>query len=94
MRGKFRNSLSAPAPFVPNEPTAVNFRLNDVAHSFRTGHKLRIQVQSTWFSLVDRNPQTFVNISEAKESDFQKATQRVYHTKERPSHLEILELPH
>ena len=60
MRGKFRNSLSAPEPFVPNEPTPVNFRLNDVAHTFRTGHKIMVQVQSTWFPLVDRNPQKFV----------------------------------
>ena len=93
MRGRFRNSLAAPEPFVPNQPTPVNFRLNDVAHTFRAGHKVMIQIQSTWFPLVDRNPQTFVKINTAKESDFQKATQKVYHTKEMPSHLEVLELP-
>jgi putative CocE/NonD family hydrolase len=92
MRGKFRNSLSAPEPFVPNQPTAVNFQLNDVAHAFRPGHKMMIQVQSSWFPLVDRNPQTFVDINNAQESDFQKAAQRVYHSKELPSHLKILEL--
>ena len=70
----------------------MNFRLNDVCHTFRTGHKLMIQVQSTWFPLVDRNPQNFVDISDAKESDFQKATQRVYRSPRRPSHLELLEL--
>src|SRR5262249_31985143 len=59
MRGKFRNSLSAPEAFVPNHPTPVNFRLNDIAHTFRTGHRLMVQIQSTWFPLVDRNPQTF-----------------------------------
>ena len=52
-----------------------------------------VQVQSTWFPLVDRNPQTFVDIYQAKESDFQKATQRVFHTGDLPSHLEVLELP-
>ena len=93
MRGKFRNSLAAPEPFVPNQATPVNFRLNDVCHTFRAGHKVMIQVQSSWFPLVDRNPQTFVDINTAKEADFQKATQRVYHTKEMPSHLEVLELP-
>jgi uncharacterized protein len=92
MRGRFRKSLSAPEPFVPNEPTPINFQLNDVAHTFRPGHKLMIQVQSTWFPLVDRNPQTFVDISAAKESDFQKATQRVYRNSQMPSRLELLEL--
>ena len=94
MRGQFRNSLSAPEPFVPNRPTAVNFRLQDIAHTFRTGHAIMIQIQSTWFPLVDRNPQTFVDIATAKEADFQKATQRIYRTREMPSHLEVLELPH
>ncbi len=94
MRGRFRNSLSAPEPFVPNRPIAVNFRLQDIAHTFRTGHAIMIQIQSTWFPLVDRNPQTFVEIATAKEADFQKATQRIYRTRELPSHLEVLELPH
>ncbi|MBX7135006.1 MAG: CocE/NonD family hydrolase [Fimbriimonadaceae bacterium] len=94
MRGKFRDSLSQPRPFVPNEPTPLNFRLNDVAHTFRSGHKVMIQVQSTWFPLVDRNPQTFVDISTARETDFQKATQRLYRSQAHPSHLMVLELPH
>jgi putative CocE/NonD family hydrolase len=94
MRGKFRKSLSAPEPFVPDQPTTVNFQLNDIAHTFRTGHKIMIQVQSTWFPLVDRNPQTFVDIATAKESDFRKATQRVYRSAELPSHLEVFELTH
>jgi uncharacterized protein len=92
MRGKFRNSLEKPEPFVPGEPTPVNFTMNDVSHTFRAGHKLMIQVQSSWFPLVDRNPQKFVDIAKATESDFQKATQRVYHTNQMPSHLEYLEL--
>jgi uncharacterized protein len=94
MRGKFRNSLEKPEPFVPDQPTAVNFTMQDVAHTFRAGHKIMVQIQSTWFPLVDRNPQKFVDIYSAQESDFQKATQRVYRTKEMPSHLEVLELPH
>jgi putative CocE/NonD family hydrolase len=93
MRGKFRNSLSKPEPFVPDQPTPVTFTLQDVAHTFRAGHKIMVQVQSSWFPLVDRNPQKFVDIYQAQESDFQKATQRVYHTSELPSHLEVLELP-
>ena len=93
MRGKFRNSLSKPEPFVPGEPTPMNFALQDVAHTFRAGHKIMVQIQSTWFPLIDRNPQKFVDIYQARESDFQKATQRVYRTTEMPSRLELLELP-
>jgi putative CocE/NonD family hydrolase len=92
MRGKFRNSLETPEPFEPGQPTPLNFTLQDVAHTFQAGHKLMIQVQSTWFPLVDRNPQTFVDIYNAAPSDFQKATQRVYRGVSRPSHIEILEL--
>lgn len=93
MRGRFRNSLSTPEPFTPNQPTTVAFTLPDVAHTFRSGHKLMIQIQSTWFPLVDRNPQKFVDIATATEDDFQKATQRVFRSAEMPSRLEVLELP-
>jgi putative CocE/NonD family hydrolase len=93
MRGKFRNSLEKPEPFVPDQPTAVNFTLPDVAHTFRAGHKIMVQIQSTWFPLVDRNPQKFVDIYSAKDSDFQKATQRVYRNAQMASHLEVLEIP-
>ena len=92
MRGKFRNGLDKPEPFVPESPTPVSFRLPDVEHTFRTGHKIMVQVQSTWFPLIDRNPQKFVDIYSAKESDFQKATQRVYRSSKMASHLEVLEL--
>jgi uncharacterized protein len=92
MRGKFRNSLSRPEAFVPGEPTPVNFRLQDVAHTFRAGHKIMVQIQSSWFPLVDRNPQKFVDIYAAQDTDFQKATQRVFHSSEKPSHIEVLEL--
>jgi uncharacterized protein len=92
MRGKFRNGLDKPEPFVPQSPTPVSFRLPDVEHTFRSGHKIMVQVQSTWFPLIDRNPQKFVDIYSAKESDFQKATQRVYRSSKMASHLEVLEL--
>ncbi|HVW38019.1 MAG TPA: CocE/NonD family hydrolase, partial [Pirellulales bacterium] len=78
MRGKFRNSLERPEAFKPGEPTSVNFTLQDAYHTFRSGHRIMLQVQSSWFPLVDRNPQTFVDIYKAKASDFQKATQRLY----------------
>ncbi len=91
MRGKFRNALDKPEPFVPGEPTPVNFRMPDVEHTFRAGHRIMVQIQSTWFPLIDRNPQKFVDIYSAKESDFQKATQRVYRSSKMPSHLEVSE---
>jgi putative CocE/NonD family hydrolase len=80
MRGKFRKSFEKPEPFVPNEPTPVHFVMPDIYHTFLKGHRIMVQVQSSWFPLVDRNPQTFTDIYQAKQSDFQKATQRVYHT--------------
>ena len=79
MRGRFRNSFENPEPFVPNKPTEVNIKLQDVHHTFKKGHKLQVQVQSTWFPLIDLNPQTFVpNIYKAKESDFQNQTHTVF----------------
>jgi hypothetical protein len=79
MRGKFRNSFSNPEPFKPNKIEEVKFDLPDVAHTFKKGHRLMIQIQSSWFPLADRNPQKFLNIYEANDSDFQKATIRIYH---------------
>ena len=79
MRGKFRNSFEKPEPFTPGKPTQVKFSLPDVAHSFKKGHRIMVQVQSSWFPLVDRNPQKFVDIYHAKDADFQKATIRLYH---------------
>jgi len=79
MRGRFRNSFINPEPFVANQKTAVNIKLQDVMHTFKKGHKIQIQVQSTWFPLIDLNPQTFVdNIFYAKPEDFKKQTHRVY----------------
>jgi len=79
LRGRFRNSMSKPEPFVPNEKTKVNLKLQDVFHTFKKGHKIQVQVQSTFFPYIDANPQTYVdNIFEAKESDFQKQTHKVF----------------
>ena len=68
-----------PEAFVPGKPTQVKFTLPDIAHQFKKGHRMMIQIQSTWFPLVDRNPQQFMNIYEAKDSDFKKATIKIYH---------------
>lgn len=93
MRGKFRNSFEKPEPFTANQPTRVKFTIPDTNHTFRAGHRIMVQVQSTWFPLVDRNPQTFCDIYSAKEADFKKATQRVYRTKEMASRITVLTLP-
>ena len=79
MRGRFRNSYEKPEPFKPGQQAKIEFVMPDVNHTFRRGHRIMVQVQSTWFPLVDINPQTFVpNIYQAKPEDFKKATQRVY----------------
>ncbi len=78
MRGKFRNSFEKPEAFAPGEKTKVSFELPDVAHTFKKGHRLMIQIQSSWFPLADRNPQTFTNIYTASEKDFQTATIKIF----------------
>jgi predicted acyl esterase len=78
-RGKYRNSFEKPEPFVPGKVAEVKYDLPDVAHTFKKGHRIMIQVQNSWFPLVDRNPQKFVDIYKCSDSDFQKATQRIYH---------------
>ena len=80
-------------PFTPGRPTEVPFTLQDVYHTFRTGHRIMVQVQSSWFPLVDRNPQTFLDIYHARESDFRPADHRVYRSPDRPSRLEVLVIP-
>jgi len=90
MRGKFRKSFENPEPFVPNEPSPVSFVMPDIYHTFRAGHRIMVQVQSSWFPLVDRNPQKFVDIYKATEGDFQKATMRVYRSRSMPSQLKVL----
>lgn len=89
MRGKFRNSFERPEPFKPNEPTRIHFAMPDVSHTFRSGHRIMVQVQSSWFPLIDRNPQTFVNIYRAKPSDFHAETHRILRTPDHPSALRI-----
>lgn len=82
MRGKFRNGLDKPKPFEPGKLSKVEYVLPDVNHTFRKGHRIMVQVQSSWFPLVDRNPQKFCDIYKASAEDFQKATERVYHSAE------------
>ena len=89
MRGKFRESFSLPKPMTPGKVTKIEFVMPDVNHAFLKGHRIMVQVQSSWFPLTDRNPQKFVDIYNAQESDFQKATQRVYHSKEFSSHIKF-----
>jgi uncharacterized protein len=89
LRGRFRNSWETPVPFVPSEVTKVPMQLPDIAHTFKKGHRLMVQIQSSWFPIADRNPQKFVNIYEAKDSDFQKATHRIFHDAKNASHITI-----
>lgn len=94
MRGRFRNSYEHPQAFTPGEPTEVTLPLQDVYHTFKAGHRVMIQIQSTWFPLIDRNPQTFVdNIFRATQDDFQKATHRVFHSRSYPSSIQFKRLP-
>ena len=89
MRGKYRVNISKPVPFIPGKVSPVNFELQDVLHTFKKGHRIMVQVQSTMFPLVDRNPQTFVNIMKATEADFKKATHRVYTSATQASYLKV-----
>jgi putative CocE/NonD family hydrolase len=92
-RGKFRHSFEKPEPFTPGKTEEVNFTMQDINHTFRRGHRIMVQVQSSWFPLTDRNPQMFVNIPDAQPSDFVKATQRVFHNKTQPSGIAASVLP-
>ncbi|KAA9327627.1 CocE/NonD family hydrolase [Hymenobacter busanensis] len=93
IRGKFRNSFEKPEPFQPGQVAEIKYELPDVLHTFRKGHRLMVQVQSSWFPLVDRNPQQFVDIPKADAKDFQKATIRLYHDAKHPSGLTLPVLP-
>lgn len=88
-RGKYRNSYEKPEPFVPNKVTKIEYDLRDKCHCFCKGHRIMVQVQSTWFPVIDRNPQKFVDIYHAEESDFQKATHKVYRSATHSSHLKL-----
>jgi putative CocE/NonD family hydrolase len=89
MRGKYRNSFSKPEPMRPGEVTPIRFELRDRFHTFRKGHRIMVQVHSSWFPLFDRNPQVFTNIYTAEPGDYRDATQRVYRSAATPSHLEL-----
>jgi uncharacterized protein len=92
-RGKFRESFEKPEPFEPGKMASIQFTMPDVLHTFRRGHRVMVQVQSSWFPLVDRNPQTFVDIATAKEGDFRKATHRVYRGANAASSISVEVLP-
>ncbi|MFN8058006.1 MAG: CocE/NonD family hydrolase [Vicinamibacterales bacterium] len=92
-RAKFRRSLTTPEPLVPGEPFTVTFELGDRLHTFRKGHRVMVQVQSSWFPMFDRNPQTFVDIYHAKPDDYRRATLRVYRSGERASGVTVQVLP-
>jgi len=93
MRGKFRKSFEHPEAFTPGKVEEVNFNMPDVNHTFRRGHRIMVQVQSSWFPLTDRNPQTFENIPDAKPGDFKKATEKVYRSKSQASGIVVQVLP-
>ncbi len=88
-RAKYRKSFEKPEPLVPNQVTRIPFYLPDINHTFQKGHRIMIQVQSTWFPLMDRNPQRFVDIYKASEHDFQKATERVYRSPKQATRLKV-----
>ena len=90
MRGRYRNSWERPAPIPANTPTAFTVDLHQQAYTFRTGHRIMVQVQSTWFPLYDRNPQTFVpNIFLARAADYRVQTHRIYRDARHPSHVQL-----
>ena len=93
LRGKFRHAFDKPEPFVPGKREALSFELGQVNHTFRRGHRIMVQVQSSWFPLVDLNPQTFTRIPTARPEDFVKATQRVYYAPDAASGVQVMVMP-
>lgn len=89
-RGKFRKGFDKPEAFTPGRMEKIEYELPDVMHTFRRGHRIMVQVQSTWYPLADRNPQKFMHINDAKSEDYVKATERVYHSQQAPSSLTVL----
>ncbi len=89
-RGKYRHSFERPEAFVPGEPATISFQMPDVYHAFRRGHRIMVQIQSSWFPLVDRNPQKFMEIPRATPADFQKATERIYRSRDLGSSVTVL----
>jgi putative CocE/NonD family hydrolase len=92
-RAKFRNSASSPEALVPGKVTSVDFSMQDVNHTFLKGHRIMVQVQSSWFPLVDRNPQVFMDIAKAANADYKKATETVFHQADAPSGVELMVMP-
>jgi putative CocE/NonD family hydrolase len=92
-RAKFRNSWEKPEPLTPGKETDIQFEMPDLLHTFRRGHRIMVQVQSSWFPLTDRNPQTFTDIPYAKAEDFRKATEQIFHEKDAASGVEVLVMP-
>jgi putative CocE/NonD family hydrolase len=90
MRAKFRNSWETPEPLTPGKVTELSFRMQDVNHTFLKGHRIMVQIQSSWFPLIDRNPQVFMDIYKARPEDFQKATETVYHQAGAASGVELM----
>ncbi len=89
LRGKFRNSMAKPQPFVPDQISHLEFELGDKNHTFLKGHRIMVQIQSSWFPMFDRNPQTFVDIYHAKDADYQAATERVYRSPTNASRIQV-----
>jgi putative CocE/NonD family hydrolase len=89
-RGKFRNGFEKPEAFIAGQPAAINFEMPSVYHAFRKGHRLMVQVQSSWFPLVDRNPQKFMDIPKATAADFQKARNRIFRSRSLSSSITVL----
>ena len=90
MRAKFRKSWEKPTPLTPGKQTEIDYSMPDLFHTFRRGHRIMVQVQSSWFPLTDRNPQTFTDIPYAKPTDFVKATETIYHQKDAASGVELM----
>jgi putative CocE/NonD family hydrolase len=93
LRGRYRDNPEKPKAFIPGRTTKVTVPLNEVMHTFKKGHRIMVQIQSSWFPLVDRNPQTFVDIAKADAGDFKKATVRVYRNRELPSKVTLSVIP-
>jgi len=90
LRGRYRKSFEHPEAIVPNHTDEYTIDLHTQNYRFLKGHKIRVQVQSTWFPLIDRNPQTYVpNIYKAKDSDFRVATQKIFRSKDAASYVSI-----
>ena len=87
MRAKYRNDYSNPEPMAPNEVTPISFNIWDKFHTFKKGHRIMVQVHSSWFPAYDRNPQQFMDIYHAKKKDYKKATQKIYRSGKTPSHI-------